>query len=268
LKKQAISMFDLSFLSMLPSLPMTLIVMTIMIIFFWLGVKFKHSQTVSGKVSEDAGLGPVEGSLLGLLALMLSFTFSLSNSRYDSRIKIVVEEANDIGTAILRADLYPDSIRTPLRAEFQKYVEARVQYFEAGRDLVKVRESLDSATAIQNRIWKIVSTAGQDKEHFHRTSQMMPALNAMIDVTTTRLSLAVAKVPDLILYLLFMLCWTSAFMMGYSKGSKNDWVITVIFAIMIGITIFTIVDLDRPRSGVINMDTVNKNISALRAMFK
>jgi hypothetical protein len=57
-------------------------------------------------------------------------------------------------------------------------------------------------------------------------------------------------------------------MLGYARGMKNDWVITVVFAIMIGITIFTIIDLDRPRSGVITMDVVNKNISGLTSMLK
>jgi hypothetical protein len=261
-------MFDISLFTRIPALYLTIGVIVVMLIFFTAGSSFKHYKVRANIVKEDEGLGPIEGSLLGLLALMLSFTFSLSNARHDTRLNIVIEEANDIGTAILRTDLYPDSIRTPLRAEFAKYVEARVEYFESGQDLVRVKAALDSTTAIQNRIWAIVSTAGKDKEQFHRSSQMIPALNAMIDITTTRTALALAKVPDLILFLLFMLCWTSSFMMGYARGKKNDWVITTIFALMIGITIFTILDLDRPRAGVINMSTVNKNISALRSMLK
>jgi hypothetical protein len=247
---------------------MTVVVMVLMIIFFWVGIKFKHFKSKVRHLQEEDGLGAVEGSLLGLLALMLSFTFSLSNSRYDQRLKIVVEEANDIGTAILRSDLYPDSIRIPLRAEFKKYVDARVEFFEAGRDLPRISAAMDSTTAIQNRLWKIVSTAGQDKEHFHRSSQMIPALNEMIDITTTRTAMTLAKVPDLILYLLFLLCLTSSFMLGYARGVKNDWVVTLIFAVMVGITIFTIIDLDRPRTGVITMDAVNENITNLRSMFK
>jgi hypothetical protein len=261
-------MFEISFLSRIPSIYLTLGVIFIMMIFFTCGVMFKHHKVKENIAEEDQGLGPIEGSLLGLLALMLSFTFSLSNSRYDTRLHAVIDEANDIGTAILRTDLYPDSIRTPLRAEFKRYIEARVAFHAAGKNLKRTREALDSTTAIQNRIWAIVSKAGQDKDNFHRSSQMIPALNAMIDITTTRTALALAKVPDLIMYLLFLLCWTSAFMLGYARGMKNDWVITVVFAIMIGITIFTIIDLDRPRSGVITMDVVNKNISGLTSMLK
>ncbi|HSF45671.1 MAG TPA: hypothetical protein VLA58_06650 [Chitinophagaceae bacterium] len=261
-------MFEISFLNRIPSIYLTLGVIFVMMLFFTAGAKFKHYKVRKNLLKEDEGLGPVEGSLLGLLALMLSFTFSLSNSRYDTRLHTVIEEANDIGTAILRIDLYPDSIRTPLRTEFARYVESRVEFYEAGRDLERVRAALDSTNAIQSRIWAIVSTVGQDRDHFHRSSQMIPALNAMIDITTTRTALTLAKVPDLIMFLLFMLCWTSSFMMGYARGKKNDWVITFIFAVMTGITIFTIIDLDRPRTGVITMDGVNKNISALRSLLK
>ena len=51
------------------------------------------------------GMGPLETALLGLLSLLLSFTFSMSASRYDSRRTAIVTEANDISTAVLNADL-------------------------------------------------------------------------------------------------------------------------------------------------------------------
>jgi hypothetical protein len=258
-------MIKYSFLTSIPSIYLTLIVMAIMLVFFWIGIWVRKKRKLE---TDDAGLGAVEGALLGLLALLLGFTFSLSNSRYDSRLKVIIEEANDIGTAILRADLYPDSIRNAMRAEFKNYVETRIEFFEAGKDLPRVMAAMDSTTAIQNRLWNIAATLGRDRDNLHRTAQMIPALNAMIDVTTTRAALTLAKVPDLILFLLFLLCFTSSFMLGYSKGIKNDWIVTIIFSLMIGITIFTILDLDRPRSGVITMDGVNDNIRLLRTMFK
>ncbi len=260
-------MIKFSLLNMIPTIYLTLIVMAIMLVFFQLGILVRKRFVKAWK-SEESSLGAVEGALLGLLALLLGFTFSLSNNRYDKRISIIVEEANDIGTAILRADLYPDSIRDAFRAEFKRYVDVRIDFFEAGKDLPRVKAAMDSTVAIQNRIWNIAATLGRDRDNLHRTSQMIPALNAVIDVTTTRTALTLAKVPDLIIYLLFMLCFTASFMLGYSKGAKNDWIVTGIFALMIGITIFTILDLDRPRSGVITMDQVNDNIKMLRTMFK
>jgi hypothetical protein len=40
------------------------------------------------------------------------------------------------------------------------------------------------------------------------------------------------------------------------------------FAIMLSATVFTIIDMDRPRSGLIDMDKPNQKIIELREMFK
>ena len=255
-------MIKFSWLSSVPSVYLTLIVMGIILISFWMGIVVRKKI----KKPDEIDLGSVESALLGLLALMLAFTFSLSNGRYENRLKVVVEEANDIGTAILRADLYEDSARNIFRAEFKNYVDARIAFFDAGRDLKLVKASMDSTTAVQNRLWALAATLGRDRNNLHRTAQMVPALNAMIDITSTSTAVFLTKVPDLIMILLFLLCITSSFMLGYSRGIKTDWIMTIIFALMIGITIFTILDLDRARSGVINTDWVNEFIRMLRPM--
>ena len=64
----------------------------------------------------------VIAAILALFGFLLAFTFGLSGNRFDDRRKIVVEEANCIGTAILRADLYPDPTRTELRNYFKNYL--------------------------------------------------------------------------------------------------------------------------------------------------
>jgi hypothetical protein len=53
----------------------------------------------------------------------------MSASKFDTRRQLIVEEASDIGTAILRYDLYPDSVRTRLGADLKNYFESRIAYF-------------------------------------------------------------------------------------------------------------------------------------------
>jgi hypothetical protein len=183
-------------------------------------------------------------------------------------MNIIVEEANDIGTALLRADLFPDSIRSEFRVEMKRYIDQRVLFFEAGRDIGKIQESLYSAEKIQARIWKIASSAVKSGAYPTASMQMIPALNQMFDIVTTRNAALLAKVPDFILILLFLLCFTSSFVMGYSGGRSNDWVVTTCFAIMIGLTIYMIIDLDRPRTGLITTSEVNYHIKALKANFQ
>ncbi len=70
--------------------------------------------------------GSIQASVLGLLALMLGFTFSMSMQRYDSRSMALIEEANAIGTTLLRVRLLPQQYQDDARELLGKYVEIRV----------------------------------------------------------------------------------------------------------------------------------------------
>jgi len=215
------------------------------------------------------GLGPVEGSLLGLLALLLSFTFSMSAGKSDSRRQVIVQEANNIGTAILRCDLYPDSTRRALKADFAAYVQARINYYNAGIDETALNKTLQDAGNISARIWKRVMLLSQDKDNTLRSQQMIPALNDMMDITTTRDAERNAHVPESILWMLFLLTLAGSFVTGYgAKDKRFNLVIVLSFALMTSLTIYLILDLDRPRRGIINMDQTHNKILELRELTK
>lgn len=260
-------MLKFSMLNQMDAYLIAMILFISLVISFWLGIKVRRYKEQKGRVSKDKSIGALEGSLLGLLALLLSFTFSMSSSRHERRVQVIVEEANDIGTAVLRADLYPDSIRNEFRKDFRAYIESRILFYTSKTDLVAVNKTLEESARLQASLWKRATDLGRDKENLHRTAQMIPALNAMFDIVTTRTAATLDKVPDVILYLLFLICITSAFMVGYSGGSKPDWVIVVGFSLMISMTVYLIIDLDRPRKGMINMDQPNENIEQLLKMF-
>lgn len=261
-------MLKFSTLNQMDAYLIAILLFTTLVISFWIGIKVRSYKEKKGRVSKDKSIGALEGSLLGLLALLLSFTFSMSSSRHERRVQVIVEEANDIGTAVLRADLYPDSIRNEFRKDFKAYLESRILFYTAKTDLETINKSLKESAKLQASLWKRATDLGRDKENLHRTAQMIPALNAMFDIVTTRTAATLDKVPDVILYLLFLICITSAFMVGYSGGSKPDWVIVVGFSLMISMTVYLIIDLDRPRKGMIKMDQQNENIVQLREMFK
>lgn len=212
-------------------------------------------------------LGAVNGALLGLLALLLAFTFSMSNERYDLRRALVIEEANAIGTAVLRTDVYPDSMRTVLRKHLKDYVEARINFYQARMELDQMIHYYAQANAISAQVWKITAAYAQVDPTTTKTSELIPALNAMIDITTTRRAAGESTIPDSILYFLFMLCLAASFLLGYDFKNKFDWIVVTGFALMLSVTVFTIIDMDRPRSGLINMDVPNEKILELRSLF-
>src|ERR1700751_476255 len=85
-----------------------------------------------GTRTKPAGMGgnisAVEQSLLGLLALMVSFTFLMALTRFEARREAVLNEANEIGTAALRARLLPEPHRTESLKLLREYAQIRVDY--------------------------------------------------------------------------------------------------------------------------------------------
>jgi hypothetical protein len=213
------------------------------------------------------GMDPIAGALLGLLYLLLSFTFGMSSSRYDTRRTLIYQEANCIGTVTLRTDLYPDSLRAALRADLKQYVEARISYFDAKNNKAS-DEAVLRAQEISGRIWSLVAKTAKDTPFVIRDGQMIPALNAMIDIVTSRDAAHLARVPDLIFYLLITLTLMGSFIIGYSrKEGKPDFIVLMLFLTMTVLTIYTILDLDRSRTGLIQSALTNTKIVELRTLF-
>jgi len=261
-------MLELSFLQSSSTIAIALILFILLIVFYLIGFRLRRRIIKRNAEQTIEDLGAINGTLLGLLALLLAFTFGMSNSRFDTRRQLVIEEANAIGTAILRTDIYPDSMRNLLRVNLQEYVEARIAFYEAGMDVDKTVAEFVKADGIGKRIWSITAHYARKDDVTTRTSELIPALNEMIDITTTRRAAGESTIPDSIMYFLFILCLCSSFLLGYDRKNKFDWIVVIGFALMLSATVFTIIDMDRPRSGLINMDKPNQKMVELREMFK
>ena len=77
------------------------------------------------------GLGAVEGALFGLMGLLIAFTFSGAEARFENRRRLIVQEANAIGTAYLRIDLLPAASQPAVRDLFRRYVDQRLAGYAA-----------------------------------------------------------------------------------------------------------------------------------------
>lgn len=258
---------DVSTLNQTEALVIALLLFTLMLVSCFIGKLtgnyIRNKKDVTTKPAETSGL-------VALLFFLLAFTFGMSSDRYDSRRKIVVEEANNIGTALLRSDLYPDSVRTLFRKDFKEYVEARISYSQVGADVKGILKADSLSQVISSKLWKRACILSRDPANLAATQQMIPALNDMIDATTSRLAGEKAKVPQSILSMLFFLALISAFYSGYSEGRKGgiDWLVQIGFCLLVSLVVLFTLDLDRPRRGFVNLDVPNQTIIELRKNFE
>ena len=198
----------------------------------------------------------IAASLVGILALLLGFTFSLSLHRFDSRSEVVVDEANAIGTAYLRAELLPASVRDGARQRLREYLDLRVR---AGAvTLVEDAERaalLASAVRAQEALWALARQASEENPHPATTGLFVQALNELIDTYGRRCATLDRHVPELVLLLLFGTFLMAGLIVGYAAGVAGHRAsfATYVLVVLIAILVFIILDLDRPRRGLIQV---------------
>ena len=252
----------------IPALFLAIPYFLLLVIFNWLGFLYKNRQVKKIPGIESSGLGTVEGSLLGLMALLLSFAFGISATKYENRRQVIVEEANNIGTVLLRCDLYPDSAKTLFRADLKNYVEARIAYYEVGDDEGRIKNALSKADSLSGLCWKRAASLSRGPANTIASMQMIPALNAMIDIVSTREAGRRSVMPRLILDVLLALTMASSFLAGYgSKAHERRGVLVVAFALMTTLALYLVIDLDRPRQGYINLNSAEQQMIDLRSQF-
>lgn len=209
---------------------------------------------------EAEGLGAMEGALFGLLGLLLAFTFSGAAGRFDDRRQLIVEEANAIGTAYLRLDLLSAEPRAALQARFREYVEARLGAYRALPDLKAAYAGLARADSLQAVIWTGAASATQAASTTAPGMLLLPALNAMIDITTTRTAATQAHPPFMIFVMLGLLVLVCAYQAGYGmgEGTRRSWIHIMGFAVVLALTIYLIIDLEYPRLGLIQVSSYDQ----------
>ncbi len=214
------------------------------------------------------GLGPIEGAVFGLMGLMIAFAFHGAASRFDIRRGLVVEEANDIGTAYLRLDLLPAAAQPKLRELFRGYVDARVEVYRALPDAAAARDALVRADRLQREIWTASVEAAREAPQ--ATMLLLPAVNAMIDITTTRTVALQTHPPLLVFGMLAFLAVACSLLAGYGMaGAPSRSVLHVLgFAAILTLTVYVILDYEFPRHGIIRLDSYDRLLLDARAAMR
>ena len=252
-------------LQMLPAFYLSFPFLLLLIFINYLGYRFKNIHIRKFPGTEHVGIGPTEGSLLGLTALLLSFTFGMTATKYELRRQHIVAETNEIGTTILRCDLFPDSARKLLRADLKNYLETRITYYAVGDDEELIKKSLEESDSISKIIWNRAAVLSHDLNNRVATEQMVPSLNSTIDITTTREAARRATVPGMILIVLSTLIIVSAFLSGYgSKNLERNKVLVLAFAFITTLALYLVVDMDKPRQGFVNLNSTEQLLVNLR----
>lgn len=211
-----------------------------------------------------AGVSLMDGAVFALLGLLVAFSFSAAASRFETRRDLITAEANAIGTAKLRLDLLAEDDRTVLKTMIAAYVQERVQSYSSASNGARIAAELTEAQAMQGKIWERAVASGRKSDAPPSAAMLLlPALNEMFDITTTRAQLLGAHNPPIV----YVLLWGSALVAGLLAGygmtglAHGGRLHELGFALVLTLALYVIVDFDYPRLGLIRVDRFDQAIA-------
>ena len=212
------------------------------------GYRFGNLRHVHASDEKDGPVGAMVASILGLLAIMLAFTFHLAATRFDVPRQAVLAEANAIHTTYLRARLLPDPERSEIADLLRSDTEIRVQSVAEAR----IAEGIARSEGLHQQLWSRAVAAAEKDPRSIMTGLFLQSLNEVINLHSKRVFVGLrSRIPIGIWLSLFTLSVLGMASMGYQAGlsgtrrSPQMPILTLAFA---GV-LFLIVDLDRAHEG-------------------
>jgi len=233
-------------------------------------IGFRRGRALGSSLGEasKSQLSSFQGAMMGLLALLLGFSFALAESRFETRRHLVVEESNAIGTTYLRSQMLPEPHRTEVAKLLREYIDARLEFFQADVDEDRLKGAMEKSERVQRQLWSQALALAEKDPSPVPTGLFITPLNDVIDLHAERDAARQNHVPEIALWLLAVAAIGSMGLAGYGGGvgGRRNLAHTITLALIISFVILVITDLDRPRRGLIKIS--QQSMIALRQSLK
>ncbi len=225
-----------------------------LVICAWLGTRLGLAAKRRNPDTAQGHSGSLQGAVLGLLGLLLGFSFAMAVARFDCRRSLVVDEANAIGTTWLRTDFLPTEARGESQRLLKRYTELRIEGFKAADDPAGFARVRAETASLHAALWNLANHAA-NAQPTPAVVSYVTSLNEMIDLDACRMAASRNHVPGAVWLLLILIGGCGAWANGYSTGAMGiQSVFTLwVFPLLIGVVITLISDIDQSRRGLIGM---------------
>jgi hypothetical protein len=210
-------------------------------------LRSKRDKTPTGI---DGHEGYITSAVLGLLALLMGFTFALAVDRFETRRELVITEANAIGTAYLRTQLLPEPHRARISALLRTYTDQRVALAEAKPAVA--RRMVAANDRLITDLWTATVAAFPSIDEFDFSGGYLDSINAVIDLDEARKSSRQAKVPGEVFAVLFVYIIVTSGSLGYTVTGVRGLATAGVLLVLILMSLMLTIDIVRPASGAIH----------------
>jgi hypothetical protein len=225
-------------------------------------VKFRHAVPEGTRDDKDTY---IVSSVLGLLALLMAFTFSLAIDRFETRRALVVEDANAIGTAYLRVQLLEEPHRTRLSHLLTAYTDNMITMAKLPQPVP--RALLDQDDQLLADIWSATVAAFNTPQTMPFVNTLQQAINAVIDLDSSRRAARQARVPAEVFGVLLVYLVGTSCVLGNVLGFGRARLAPAFLVLLLSLSFLLIIDIDRATAGGITesqgpMEALSKSMHA------
>lgn len=216
-------------------------------------IGYQIGKHVRGRKDKEANvtLGPVVGGVLSMLAFVLAFTFATTASQNNRRKQGVLDEANAIGRAYLRADLMNDQSRREVKRILRNYVDSRLQAVNIKNLDAVIAKSLEQHALL----WAEVSSAARTDPDAN-TALIIESINNVIEMHEIRLNAGLYnRIPGTIWITLFVISALTMMTIGAQAGLAGSRRLVAILPLALAFAALAtvVVDLDHPQRGLLKV---------------
>ena len=181
----------------------------------WLGQKRALKGLKEGVYSITSSVT----AMLGLLAFMLGFTFSLTANRFSERRTLVVRQANAIGTSYLRTSLIPEKQKLIIRNLLHQYTKILLNV----RTAPDIKKEIVRLAEIKSSIWQQTSSLVQEQQMDSEIrSLFISSINNVIELENERITVAlIFRLPPHLWISLLMIFFLSMLCLGYQEDDDK-----------------------------------------------
>jgi hypothetical protein len=221
-----------------------------------------RARNLGEQDSKDQEIGGVVlGGMLGMLGLVLAFTYGFNLTRYETRRSAVVAEANDAGTVFLRASLLPSAERREMQQAILRYTRTRLFHLGA-RDSQELELAVKESLETQEVLWPLAMKLSEGRLGGPERTFLLGAMNNLLDSHTSRVAVATQRMPMPVLFFGLGLAMASIFLTGYNarRQSVPPFILLGSYAFIVAGAFALIIDFDQAGVGLLLSDD-----SSLRA---
>jgi len=205
------------------------------------------------ETGDAAQLGTIQGAVLGLLGLLLGFSFAGASGRFFDRLDLITQEANAIGTAYLRAELLPAPHASHLQQALREYTRYRVEFFETGTEQDEPKLVADMVQQ-HNSLWSAARDGVLEAPQF--AVAVLPPVNEVLDLHALRLAAAHRHLPLPIIALLISAAAIGLLSVGFGCGlsGKRPRLMTMCLSTLVATVLWVTIDFEFPKQGLIQLN--------------